>query len=34
MFVISSENYVNLFRSKKIDAYIEFFNAKYLTEGR
>ena len=34
MFVITSENYVNLFRSKKIDAYIEFFNAKYLTEGR
>ena len=31
MFVISSVNYIELFKNKDIDEYINFFNTHYLS---
>ena len=31
MFVISSVNYIELFKNKDLDEYIDFFNTHYLS---
>ena len=31
MFVISSVNYIELFKNKDLDEYVDFFNTHYLS---
>jgi hypothetical protein len=32
MFIISSENYIELFKNKDIEGYTDFFNEHYLSD--
>ena len=33
MFVISSSNYIELFKNKDVEGYTDFFNEHYLSEN-